>query len=153
MIEFLNNNPTLFVSLIVFIFFVIIGFLGDMYLRKRNKIGSLISSDNKSDNSRQKEFTESETKNNSAPISDVDNNQTNNLQENVYQTPEDAMVDILNNAMPANGTEVNQIQNIDETPVVETEVYPPENTVQNDIRQPEVFDGNIENDDKVDNMF
>lgn len=42
MMQFLNDNPMLLTALIIFLVFVVIGFIGDSYLRKQGKIGSLI---------------------------------------------------------------------------------------------------------------
>lgn len=43
--DLLGSNPTLVIAVIIFILCVIIGFFGDRYLRKQNKIGKILDGD------------------------------------------------------------------------------------------------------------
>ncbi len=44
--ELFNDNSVLIIAIAVFVLCVIIGFFGDLYLRKQNKIGKILDGDN-----------------------------------------------------------------------------------------------------------
>lgn len=175
----LTENPMLMISVIVFILCVIIGFFGDRYLRSKNKIGKILDVQKKDDIKSDVNFDEPSNnqelkENNSELITSENINSVSNV-ENVM-APSDTTLNAsdsdFNIQMPnqtlnpkINEQSINEVDNFnlfandsnnlnqEVSEPIAPEQYPPENNPQNVMGMPTPFDGQINNDDNINNIF
>lgn len=163
------ENPMLMVSVIVFIVCVIIGFFGDRYLRSQNKIGKILGGDKKEPRTNSNEVSSNEelketnpeliTSQNINNFNDGGNLESqmgysNNIENQVQPLNKDANTQNVQN-INYSGSYVSNPSNMNQEisePIV-PDAYPPENNPQGLNGSPTPFDGQINTDDHVNNIF
>lgn len=79
MFSILVSDKSFVIAIILFLLCMVIGFFGDIYMRKNKKMGSLLDNERKNDSLSLKNTEEVKEQSNSAPLSgNVNNVQINN---------------------------------------------------------------------------
>lgn len=158
--EFITENPMLMVAIVVFLVCVIIGFFGDRRMKKQKEIEKEINNNTDENNKvKAEELTKTQeaVSPNKENASNVSQNNAEVANELVYPTNPGAVVDnqnvsnqvnqdaVLNN--PANNLNNNVFETASE---IAPDTYPPENRPQG---VPEPFDGTVQTDENINNMF
>lgn len=154
------NNPMLMIAIGVFALCVIIGFFGDMYLRKQNKIGKIFDDGKNSSKPEEEAPAKTEEVMPSENINTLEEQPSNMVNQPlssdmmVNQSIDNVMNDfnpVANDPNIFMGVPNNMNQEISE-PIV-PDLYPPENNIQDITGQPVAFDGQINTDENINNMF
>lgn len=159
-VNVITDNKTLIISIIIFFVCVIIGFFGDLYLKKQNKMSS---KKDLNDDALQKEETKEETKQeildkqdmdstyepDNLPIDTVDNkDELNTINSNI----DDNNFDNSNISSDTNIKEFNEpYENPFNSSNINTDNQNIEN--QNDTYQYSNINFNTDDDNKFNNMF
>lgn len=79
MFNILVSDKSFVIAIILFLLCMVIGFFGDIYMRKNKKIGSLLDADKKNNSSSSKKIEEIQQQLKTAPLNE---NINNNVQVN-----------------------------------------------------------------------
>lgn len=192
MTEILIQNSTFIIIIVVLVVCIVIGFLGDMYMRKKGKLGSLIkkkekNSDKKLEVSDRNETSAEESSikqetNNYDPEGLIDFDSQNMFQDLTNNSQAQDVIEVQGNNIASNQTpiqnfSINQgmqtfqnpelLQNQNNGNIIPTQdeftrtlIYGNSdnnsnstNVVNNPPANPVPFDGNLQNDDQINNMF
>lgn len=158
------NNQMLMVAIGVFALCVIIGFFGDIYLKKHNKIGKIFDYDNKN---KEDSKTIERNKEESEDITTIENTANAGMQSSnaindsissdmeINQTIDNVM-DELNTGIvnePNMFTNIPNNMNQEISDPIVPDLYPPENNISDVMGEPVPFDGQINTDENINNMF
>ncbi len=159
--EFFINNSTFVIAIIVFIICVVIGFFGDRRFKKNKKIKKQvenISNDNDKEDSLNDSRTNQENATSATESANDFNQNVLNNNENIYPTNPGVVggnePGTFSNPF-VNSTNEKISDNFSkETNNAPSDVYPPENKPQNISQNtPEPFDGNVQIEENINNMF
>ena len=155
--EFITENPMLMVAIVVFLVCVIIGFFGDRRMKKQKEIEKEINNNTDENNKVKVEDltkTQEAVSPNEENASNVSQNNAEVTNELVYPTNPGAVVDNQNASNQVNQDVVlnNPVNNnvFETASEIAPDTYPPENRPQG---VPEPFDGTVQTDENINNMF
>lgn len=144
-----TDNLMLIIAVVVFLICVIVGFFGDLRLKKQRKIEKIMN-DNESKSENQ---TTGESE--QMPNENVDNSLSNNYvvnDQNVYPTSPGVSNDNKGATISNQNLSSNMVNNdlYEASKEITPDIYPPENKLKN---VPDAFDGNIQIEENINNMF
>lgn len=154
--DIFTENPMIVIAIIIFVICVIIGFFGDKHFKKKKELEKSLDNTDKGNSNFNDENTSDDT-------IKVESSQENNNQKDVNNT-----TDISNNVTQPSTNETNQnnfvnaaiensLSNIDTQTQVQNIQQNSSNSIPNNINEPNgnpvPFDGQINNDENINNMF
>lgn len=166
MINFLVLNTMALYAVILFAICVIIGFFGDIYMRKNNKIGNIFDfnkNEKNTSNQENKKSLENDVSVDNSLTSDTtitDNNLNNNqntvdmrMTNNILmdQNLNDGINNLMNEIPVTNNNLASK--NIFDNATFVNNNNSNVNENNNLVNKPVPFDGNVQNDEQVNNMF
>lgn len=158
-VNVITDNKTLIISIIIFFVCVIIGFFGDLYLKKQNKI---LSKKDLNDDALQKEETKEETKQETLDKQDMDSTYPDNLPIDIVDNKDElntinSNIDDNNfdNSNISSDTNIKEFNETYENSFSSTNINTDNQNIenQNDTYQYSNINFNTDDDNKFNNMF
>ena len=153
--DIFTENPMIVIAIIIFVICVIIGFFGDKHFKKKKELEKSLDNTGKVDSNVNEKTIENDVK-------------TASSEENINQQNGDSTVIVDNNTARSQFNETNQnnfvntaiensLSNIDTQTQVQNIQQNSSNSIPNNINEPNgnpvPFDGQINNDENINNMF